>query len=138
VCTLGRFEWLPALTLWEAIQDTYRAGKLVPTPSSSPKERSQRSNIYDILAGVDYVPANLSASSGKTKLIIAEDSDAVIKMTVKSRALSMRHVPRTHRVDLDFLFERFREDPSINIRYCETKQMLADMLTKASFTESAW
>ena len=41
-------------------------------------------------------------------------------------------------MDLDFLFERIREDPGIAIRFCETKIMLADMLTKGSFTESQW
>ena len=41
----------------------------------------------------------------------------------------MRHVPRTHRVDLDWLFERLREDPGISIRHVGTKNQIADMLT---------
>ena len=50
----------------------------------------------------------------------------------------MRHVPRTHRVDLDWLFERVREDPGISIRYVNTKMQIADILTKGSFTAAQW
>ena len=50
----------------------------------------------------------------------------------------MRHVGRTHRVDLDWLFERIHKDPAISIKYVNTKQQLADILTKGSFTEATW
>ena len=50
----------------------------------------------------------------------------------------MRHVARTHRVDLDWMFQRLSEDPGINIKYVGTKQQIADMLTKASFTAEQW
>ena len=50
----------------------------------------------------------------------------------------MRHVPRTHRVDLDWLFELLREDPSIHIQYVNTEQQVVDVLTKGSFTAGQW
>jgi hypothetical protein len=50
----------------------------------------------------------------------------------------MQHVPRTHRVDLDFLFERLREDPGIFIRHVGTKQQMADIFTKGNFTAETW
>ena len=59
-------------------------------------------------------------------------------MCVKSRAPQFRHLPRTHRVDLDWLFERLRQDPSVFIKYMGTKEQLADILTKGSFTADAW
>ena len=50
----------------------------------------------------------------------------------------MRHVQRTHRIDLDWLFERLRDDNAISMRYVNTKQQLADILTKGSFSETLW
>ena len=50
----------------------------------------------------------------------------------------MRHVPRTHRIDLDRLIERFRDDPSITIRFVGAKEQIADFLTKGVFTGAQW
>ena len=50
----------------------------------------------------------------------------------------MRHVGRTHRVDLDWIFERLLTDPSIRMSWVNTKQQLADVFTKGSFTEQTW
>ena len=49
----------------------------------------------------------------------------------------MRHVSRTHRV-LDWLFDRINLDPEIRIKYIDTKNQLADILTKGNFTRDAW
>ena len=67
-----------------------------------------------------------------------EDNDAVIKMIVKGRSPNLRHVGRTHRVDLDWLFERIMNDPGIYVKYVGFKEQLADILTKGSFTAEAW
>ena len=50
----------------------------------------------------------------------------------------MRHVVRTHRVDLDWLFERIRTDPGVRIQFISTKNQIADMLTKGHFTANQW
>ena len=50
----------------------------------------------------------------------------------------MRHVSRTHRVALDWLFERTNLDPKIQIKYIDTKNRLADILTKGNFTRDEW
>ena len=50
----------------------------------------------------------------------------------------MRHVSRTHRVALDWLFDRINLDPKIQIKYIDTKNHLADILTKGSFTRDEW
>ena len=50
----------------------------------------------------------------------------------------MRHVSRTHRVALDWLFDRINLDPEIQIKYSETKKQLADILTKGNFTRDEW
>ena len=65
-----------------------------------------------------------------TILFIFEDNEVLIKMKLKGRSPTMRHVSRTHRVALDWLFDRFHLDPKIQIRYIDTKKQLADILTK--------
>ena len=50
----------------------------------------------------------------------------------------MRHVSRTHRVALDWSFDRINLDPKIQIKYIDTKNQLADILTKENFTRDEW
>ena len=50
----------------------------------------------------------------------------------------MRHVARTHRVDLDWLWERIRDDPGVFIKYVGTKEQIADLFTKGSFSGELW
>ena len=50
----------------------------------------------------------------------------------------MRHVSRTHRVALDWLFDRINLDSKIQIRYIDTKHQLADILIRGYFTRDEW
>ena len=50
----------------------------------------------------------------------------------------MRHVSGTHRVALDWLFDRINLDTKIQIKYIDTKNQLADILTKGNFTRDEW
>ena len=50
----------------------------------------------------------------------------------------MRHVSRTHRVALDWLFDRTNLDPKIQIKYIDTKNQHADILTKGNVTRDEW
>ena len=65
-------------------------------------------------------------------------NEAVIKMIILGRSPTMRHVSRTHRVTLDWLFDRINLDPKIQIRYIDTKHQLVDILTKGNFTRDEW
>ena len=67
-----------------------------------------------------------------------EDNEVVIKMIIKGRSPTMRHVSRTHRVALDWLFDRINLDTKIQIKYIDTKDQLADILTKGNFTRDEW
>ena len=87
---------------------------------------------------VDFVPPSFKFSSGAAKCIIFEDNDAVIKMTIKERSPMMRHAARTHTVDLDWLIERLKKDPGLSISFVGTKQQIADLFTKGSFTAQSW
>ena len=59
-------------------------------------------------------------------------------MIIKGRSPTMRPVSRTHRVALDWLFDRINLDPKIQIKYIDTKKQLADILTKRNFTRGEW
>ena len=50
----------------------------------------------------------------------------------------MRHVSRTHRVALDWLFDRINLDSKIQTKYIDTKNQFADMLAKGNFTRDEW
>ena len=50
----------------------------------------------------------------------------------------MRHVSRTHRVAPDWMFDRINLDSEIQIKYIDTKNQLADILTKGTFTRDEW
>ena len=91
-----------------------------------------------LLDNIDYVPCTLPLSEGIGRLVIFEDNDAVIKMCIKGRSPAMRHVARTHRIDLDWLWERMREDPGVFIKYVGTKEQIADIFTKGAFTSEVW
>ena len=53
------------------------------------------------------------------KLIVAENNEAVTKILSKGRSAKLRHVARTHRVNLDWLHDFFRQ-PEILARYVST------------------
>ena len=59
-------------------------------------------------------------------------------MIVKGRSPNLRHVDRTHRVDLDWLFDRVTKDPNCFVKWVGTKELLGDTLIKGSFTADAW
>ena len=50
----------------------------------------------------------------------------------------MKHVSRTHRVALDWLSDRINLYTEIQIKFIDTKNQLADILTKGSFTRDEW
>ena len=83
------------------------------------------------LSNIDQVlPVHAHSSHGESRWYIFEDNEVVTKMIIKGRSPQMRHVSWTHRVALDWLF--------IQIKYVDTKNQMADMLTKSSFTRDEW
>ena len=136
-----RLDGLLALELWDLIvsvfgsvtQTSDRTGRLVDT------ERSQKSQgKTNVLKTVDCVPSNVQSSRQEALFYVVEDNEAVIKMIINGRSATMRHVSRTHRVALDWLFDRINLDPKIQIKYIDTKNQVADILTKGNFTRDEW
>ena len=83
-------------------------------------------------------PQTSNSSRQEVLLYVFEDNEAVIKMIIKGRSPTMRHVSRTHRVAFDWLFDRINLDSKIQIKFFETKNQLADVLTKRNFTRDEW
>ena len=150
-----RLEGLPALSLWSLVIDVFEPESSSEKNNSSAsvslgtkgnktqgftvQERLElRRQAFDTFGTIDYVPPSLPICYGRAELYALEDNDAVIKMCVKGRSPNLRHVSRTHRVDLDWLFDRVRNDPGLFIKYVGTKEQHADILTKGSFTADAW
>ena len=92
--------------------------------------KNKSHNKIDVMQDIDSVPSNVQSASREALLYVFEDNEAVIKMIMKGRSPTMRHVSRTHRVALDWLFYRFNLDPKIQIKYIDTKNQLADIFTK--------
>ena len=92
----------------------------------------------NVMENIDSVLSNVQSSRQEALLYVFEDNEAVIKMIIKGRSPTMRHVSRTHRVALDWLFDRINLDSKIQSKYIDTKNQLADILTKGSFTLDEW
>ena len=91
------------------------------------KDKSHNKN--DVIQDIDSVPSNVQSANREALLYVFEDNEAVIKMIMKGRSPTMRHVSRTHRVALDWLFDRINLDPKIQIKYIDTKNQLVMNLT---------
>ena len=107
-------------------------------PDNDVHERHKSQKKTDVMKDIDSVPSNVQSASHEAVLYLFEDNEAVIKMIMKGRSPTMRHVSRTHRVALDWLFDRINLDPKIQIKYIDTKNQLADILTKWNFTRDEW
>ena len=87
-------------------------------------KRSQ--GMINVLNNIDSVPSNVHFSHQEALWYVFEDNEAVIKMIMKGRSPTMRHVSRTQRVALDWLVDRINWDPKIQIKYIDTKNQLAN------------
>ena len=75
------------------------------TPHTIQKGKQSQGVIND-LDNVDFIPSIVNSSHQESLLNVFDDNEAVIKMIFKGRNPTMRHVSRTHRVALDWLFIR--------------------------------
>ena len=106
-------------------------------PVVNDKEQSSQ-GMTNELNHIDCAHSNVQFSHQEALLYVFEDNEAVIKMIIKGRSPTKRHVSRTHRVAFDWLFDRINLDPKIQNNYIDTKNQLANMLTKGNFTRDEW
>ena len=83
-------------------------------------------------------PQNGNSSRQEALLYVFEDNEAVIKMIIKGRSPTMRHVSRTHRVAPAWLFDRINLNSRSKSNLLTTKNQLGDILTKGNFTRDEW
>ena len=137
-----RLDGLPALELWDLIVSVLgnisRVSDRSVKPESDDHKHHKSHNKIDAMKDIDVVPSNVQSARQEALLYVFEDNEAVIKMIIKGKSPTMRHVSRTHRVALDWLFDRINLDPKIQIKYIDTKNQLADILTKGNFTRDEW
>ena len=110
----------------------------VRSPPYTIQKRKQSQRVINDLDNVDFIPSNVKSSHQEALLYVFEDNEAVIKMIIKGRSPTMRPVSITHSVALDLLFDRINLDTKIQIKYIDTKNQVADTLTKGNFTRDEW
>ena len=99
-----RLDGLPALELWDLIVSVLGNISRVSDRSGQPEHdvhklhKSQKK--IDVMEDIDSVPLNVQSARQEALFYVFE----VIKMIMKGRSPTMRHVSRTHRVALDWLF----------------------------------
>ena len=138
-----RMDGIPALDLWDLVIEVFHSspnqlnhtkdqvqGNLSRHQTSTPKTKPGFQHDNFDLNNVDCVPSNAKFSRFVVMLYIFEDSEAVIKMITKSRCPRMRYVSRTHRVALDWLFDRKIWTPNF-VSSMSTP-------TKGNFTRDEW
>ena len=143
---------IPALDLWNLVIEVFHCNQnqLSKTKDSSAQEdllhhttssmrtksQTKAPTMYDRseLFHIDNVLSNIKFSQSIAVLYVFEDNEAVIKMTIKGRSPTMRHVSRTHKVLLIGFLKGSIWNPKIQIKHVNTKNQLADILTEGSFS----
>ena len=95
------------------------------------KDKNQKSQgKTNPLNNICCVPSNVQVSHQEIILLVLKDNEAVIKMIIKRRSPTMRHVYKTQRFALDWLFDRIQLDPQIQIKYIDTQKKMLTLKTK--------
>ena len=110
-----RLDGLPVLEQWDLIVSVLGNVSHVSDNSGRPEinahKRQKSHNRIDVMKDIDLVPSNVQSANREALLYVFEDNEVVIKMIMKGRSPTMRHVSRTHRVALVWLFDRINLDP---------------------------
>ena len=153
-----RMDGIPALDLWDMVTEVFHSSNQKKSSTqqasgnrtgfkeaagncvrmSNVKLKKKGNQNVEQLSNLDHVTTNATSSQCEAQLCVFEDNGAVIKMIISGRSPMMRHASRTHWVALDRLFDRINLDPKIQIKYVDTKNQLADLLTKESFSRDEW
>ena len=94
-----RLDGILALDLWDLIVSDFGSVSQILDRTGRPvnTERSQRSQgKINVLNNIDSVPSNVQSSRQEPLLHVFEDNEAVIKMIIKRKSPTMRHVSRTY------------------------------------------
>jgi hypothetical protein len=117
----GPNSWFPISWLYRRQTSTSRStteAEVVSLSASLFTEALPFLTLWDIVLG------------RKVDLIILEDNQATIKVVRKGYSPKLRHISRTHKVNLGSIKEEL-EKPEVSIEYCHTTFQAADIFTKA-------
>ena len=102
-----RMDGIPALDLWDSVIEVFHSSpnqnqqtkdvreprrNLSATPQPSMRKQIPTTNTYLDLTNIDYVPSNGTHSGSNAMLYVFGDTEAVIKMIIKGRSPTTRHV----------------------------------------------
>ena len=110
----------------------------VCSPPHTIHEQKQSQRVINDLDNVDFIPSNVQSSHQEALLYVFEDNEAVIKMIIKGRSPTVRHVSRTHRVALDWFSIESIWTLKFKSNTLTPKNQLADIPIKRNFTRDAW
>ena len=124
-----RLDGIPALDLWDLIvlgnttqnrierRDPLLNKREICSPLHTFHKPKQSQRVINDLDNIDSIPLNVKSFHQEAVLYVFEDNEAAIKMVINGRSPTMRHVSRTHRVALDWLFDRIKLVSKIQIKY---------------------
>ena len=102
-----RMDGIPALDLWDLVIEVFHSSpdqtnktkdvreprrSLSATPQSNMRKPIPTTNTKPDLTNIDHVPSSGIHSGSNAMLYVFEDNEAVIKMIIKGRSPTMRHV----------------------------------------------
>ena len=93
-----RLDGLLALELWDLIVSFFGSVSQISDRTGQPvndvkKHQTSRGKI-NVMKDIDSVPSNVQSSHQEVLLNVSENNEAVIKMIIKGRSPTMRHVSR--------------------------------------------
>ena len=108
---------IPALNLWDLVIQVFHSSPIktnktkdVKEPRGNPSadvQPNMRNHIPTKHTNFDPTDIDHVPPKGNTfMLYVFQDNEAGIKMIIKGRCPTMRHVSRTHRGGLDWSFDR--------------------------------
>ena len=107
-----------------------------PTETLSLTNAKQSSRVTHMLTSVCLRQLATFRPTAHTQPIPFEDNAGVVQMVNKGRRANLRHVTRTHIVDLDWLLERVNLDHSILTQYAN-KRSIGGYVDKAQVHHDA-
>ena len=128
-----RMDGLLALDFWDVVIEVLRSSKSTESPTHGAAgncSRDHKSKLPNKRETEMLSNCRMWTTSPQTQLLLSASVpvahlwryEAVVTWIIKGRSLTVRHVSRTHRVALDWFFDRINLDPKIRIKYVDTKK----------------
>ena len=106
-------------------------------PHTIPKRKQSQRMIND-LDNVDFIPSNVKSSHLEALLYVFDDNEAVIKMIRNGKKSHNETCFQDPQSCSYWLSDRINLDQKSNLKYIDTKNKLAGILTKGNFTRDEW